>query len=189
MSTKNQEQVELTTMAENIMVQFNESLKSQEQLNRQIVRRTSQIIRFGIFSIILIFLSIVFLAWSLKQDIGIMSDYMEVMARDASAMNKSAGRMQSSMRVMEGGINKIVQQTEFLSSPTARTDNSVAFLSNIANSVQAMQSDVGKFNKSIGDLNYNLNAINKQMKSLNRSLRVISQDVNRMPTPTNMFPF
>lgn len=152
-------------------------------------RRTSQFIRYGVFTIILLFISVAFLAWSLKHDVGTMSSYMEEMAKEASTMNRAIGQMQISMSAVEGGISKIVNHTRSISSPTVQTDNSVAVLSHIADSVQLMQGDVSGFNKSVGDLNYNLNTINKQMKSLNRSLRVISQDVNRMPSPTNMFPF
>ncbi len=52
-----------------------------------------------------------------------------------------------------------------------------------------MQEDAHSFSGSINNINYNLKKINKQMQSLNRKLGIMGQDVNRMPSPTKMFPF
>ncbi|MCP3850836.1 MAG: hypothetical protein GY694_11460 [Gammaproteobacteria bacterium] len=184
-----QEEQEIETMAESIMLQFNQSIKSQEAMNLQINRRTSRIILFGTFAFILLFITIAMIVWSLKQDIGVMTVYMEEMAQDASDMNKTMSQMKYSTRAMEKGINQVVRQTEFISTPTNQGGNSDKLLLSIADSVKLMQGDTSSFNGGINNLNNNLNRINKQMKSLNRRLGSISQDVNRMPSPGNMFPF
>lgn len=176
-------------MVENILMQFSDAIKSQEQLNRQISRKLSQIILYGASTLILLFTVVVFLTWSLQQDMERMSGYMEEMAKGTSAMNNAIGQMQSSMSAMEGGINKVASHTQSISSSIIQPDNSVLVLSHIANSVKLMQTDAHGFNQSIESINYNLTNINKQMKSLNRKLGAMVQDVNRMPSPVKMFPF
>ena len=176
-------------MVENILMQFNDAIKSQEQLNLRISRKISQIILYGASTLILLFIVVVFLTWSVQQDMESMSGYMEAMAKDTSSMNNAIGQMQSSMSAMEGGINKVANHTQAISHSIVQPDNSVLVLSHIANSVKVMQGDAQGLNKSIEQMNYNLSNINKQMKSLNRKLGAMVQDVNRMPSPVKMFPF
>ncbi len=187
MSIEKQEQTEV--MIENTLKQFNDAIKSQEQLNLQNSRRTAQVIYYGASALILLFAVVVFLTWSLKNDMGRMNGYMQEMAKGVSSMNNSIGQMQNSMSTMEGGINKVASHTQSISRSIVQPDNSVAVLQHIANSVRLMQSDAQGLNKSIEDMNHNLGAINKQMRSLNRKLGAMGQDVNRMPSPVKMFPF
>lgn len=187
MGIEKQEQEE--TMIENALMQFNDAIKSQEALNRQISRRTAQIIRYGVFALILLFLMVIFLTWSLKHNMETMNGYMEGMTKGVSSMNLAITQMQASMNTMEGGINKVASHTQSISSSIVQPDNSVAVLMHIANSVKLMQSDAQGLNKSINDMNHNLTNINKQMRGLNRKLGVMGQDVNRMPSPVKMFPF
>ena len=187
MSIEKQEQSEVTV--ESTLIQLNDAIKSQEQLNRQINQRTSQIIRYGVSTLILLFIVVVLLTWSLKHDMQRMSGYMEEIAQGTSAMNNATGQMQNSMSAMEGGINKVASHTQSISSSIIQPDSSVLVLSHIADSVKVMQGDAHGLNKSIEQMNYNLTNINKQMKSLNRKLGAMVQDVNRMPSPVRMFPF
>jgi len=189
MSTEKREPVEITAMLENALGQFNDAMKSQEELSLQIGRRNSQIIRYGMSSVILLAIGIVFLTWSLKHDMSRMSGYMEAMARDVSTMNNSTAQMQISMSTIDGGINKVVSHTQAISSLFVDTDNSVAILSHIGDSVGLMQSHLSGLNKSVENMNSNISTINKQMRTLNRNLGAMGHDVNRMSSPVKMFPF
>ncbi|MCK5647946.1 MAG: hypothetical protein KAI22_03620 [Gammaproteobacteria bacterium] len=189
MSMENQEQRDTTSTLESLLVQFNDAIKSQEELNLRISRRTSLIVQYGVLTVILLVIGIGFFSWSLRHDIDRMSGYMESMAKDASVMSNAVINMQSSMSSMEEGINNVVSHTQSISSAIIQTDNSVAVLSNIANSVNLMQNDVRGLNKSLGTMNYNLTKINKHMRDLNKKLGVMGHDVNRMSSPVKMFPF
>ena len=189
MSMEKQEQREIATMVENTLIRFNYAIKSQEELNLKMSRRISRIIQFGVLTVILLSSGIGFLTWSLRQDMGRMNVYMEEMAKDASIMSNAAVNMQSSMSTMAGGINQVVSYTESISSAIVQTDDSVAVLSSIADSVNHMQSDLSGLNKNISTMNYNLTKINNQMRALNKKLGAMGQDVNRMSSPVKMFPF
>ncbi len=172
-------------LPDSIVSQFNNIIKSQEQLNLRI----SKIISFGIVAFIVLSCSVIYLTWSLQQDMERSSGYMEEMVKGVSSMNDVMGQMQTNMNAMEEGINNVASHTNSISHSIVQPDNSVAVLSYIADSVKLMQGDARGLNKSIDEMNYNLNNINKQMKSLNRKLGTIAHDSNRMPSPGNMFPF
>ncbi len=187
MSIERQEQT--AHMVENIQMQFIAAIKSQEQLNHQLNRRNSQIIRYGVFISLIFFAVVIFLSWSQQHNMKRMSDYIAEMTKSVSSMNNAIGQMQNNMNSMKEGINKVVSHTRIISRSIVQPDNSVAVLSHIANSVKLLQDDAHGFNNSIESINYNLTNINKQMKQLNRKLGVMGQDINRMPSPGKMFPF
>jgi uncharacterized protein YoxC len=189
MDTEKQEPGEIAAMVENTLVQFNDAMKSQEELSLRTDRRNSQIIRYGVSTIILLAIGIAFLTWSLKHDMNKMSGYMEAMARDVSTMSNATTQMQISMNTIDGGINKVVSHTQAISSLFVETDSSVAVLSHIGESVGLMQSHLRGLNKSVENMNSNIRTINKQMRTLNRNLGTMGHDVNRMSSPVKMFPF
>ena len=184
-----QETTEVTTMVEDILLQFKDAIKSQEEQNIQISRKNSHMIRYGLAVIILLSIGVVFLTWSQKSDMRKMNEYMEGMTKDISVMSNAIVKMQTSMSTIEGGIYKVATHTQSISGSIAQKENLVETLAHIADTVKLMQNDAHGFGKGMEDVNYNLSVINKQMKSLNRKLGLMVQDVNRMPLPTNMFPF
>jgi len=189
MSTDKQETSEITTMVEDTLLQFNDAMKFQEEQNLQINRRTSHMIRYGLFIIILLSIGVVFLTWSQKNDMRKMNEYMQGMTKDVSVMSNAIVKMQTSMSTIEGGINQVANHTLSMSRSIAQKENLAETLSDIAGTVKLMQSDAHGLGESMGNVNYNLSTINKHMKSLNRKLGAMGQDVNRMPSPTRMFPF
>ena len=189
MSAEEQDQKEVMSMVETILVQFDSTIRAQQEMNQQMNRRTSRIVFLGSLAIISLFAAIAFLSWSLIQNIDTMSSYMKKTAVEVAAMNNTISQTQISMNAMHSGISQIVSHTRALGDSTTQSDNSSEVLLHIADSVKLMQTETSSVNKNISNLNYNLSSINKQIKNLNRSLRVMTQDVNRMPSPTKMFPF
>ncbi|MCU7837133.1 MAG: hypothetical protein KZQ83_18050 [gamma proteobacterium symbiont of Taylorina sp.] len=155
----------------------------------EISRRTSFMIYYVLLIIIILSISVVYLTWSQKNDMRKLNGYMEGMTKDISVMSNAIVKMQASMTTMEGGISKVVTHTQNISGLITQKENPLKTLSHIANTLKLMQSDSTNIGGSMENVNYNLNTINKQMKSLNRKLGTMVQDVNRMPSPTRMFPF
>ena len=189
MSSDEQEARKIMTMAEDTLLQFKQAIKSQEQQNLQASRRASHMMRYGLAIIILLSIGIVFLAWPQKSDMKQMNKYMERMTNDISVMSNSIVKMQTSMSTIESGINKVVYHSQAISNSINQKESLVNTLLHIAGTVELMQSDAHGLSQSMGNVNYNLSTINKQMKSLNRKLGTMVQDLNRMPSPTRMFPF
>lgn len=189
MNIDKQEAREITTMVEDTLLQFKDAMKFQEEENLRISRKTSHMLRYGLSTIILLSIGVVFFTWSQKNDMRKMNGYVEGMTKDISVMSNAIVKMQTSMSTIEGGINKVATHTLFISSSITQKENLVETLSDIADTVKLMQSDAHGLGKSMGNVNYNLSTINKHMKSLNRKLAAMGQDVNRMPSPTRIFPF
>lgn len=189
MNTEKQEVKEVTIMVEDALLQLKNAIKSQEEQSIQTARKTSYMIRYGLVTITLLSMSVVFLVWSQNNDMKERNEHMQGMASDISIMSNAIVKMQANMSSIEGGINQVVIHTQSINGLITQKENLVTTLSNIAGTVELMQSDAHGWGKSMENVNYNLGTINKQMKSLNRKLGTMVQDVNRMPSPTRMFPF
>ena len=189
MNSDTREERDITEMVEGTLFQFENAVKSQAEQNLQVSRRTSYMINFGVIAFILLSVGVAFLTWSQKNDMKKMNEYMEGMTKNISVMSDAVVKMQISMSKVEGGIHGLSNHAESISHTVKQKDNLAGTLLNISDTIHLLQTDAHGFDKSIGDVNYNLNNINKQMKNLNRKLSVMVQDVNRMPSPTRMFPF
>lgn len=185
MTTEHETQTESANMVESTLIEFNRAIKSQEQLNR----RSSFMVQFGIIFIIAAAIGAFYMVWSLKTEMQQMNDYIANMSKDVSVMSRSMSTMKSSMGSMEQGIDEVVGYTNSISRAIVQSDNSVAVMTHIANSVGSMQQDFKSLNQNVSSVNYNLNSINKHIQSLNNKLGVMGQDVNRMSSPVKMFPF
>jgi len=183
------EEIRLMSTIDNALMKFNYAIKSQEELNLKTNKRNSRIIRFVAFIVILLFIAVLFLGWSVKQDISSTSAYMEDMAKGISTMGNSMAQMQTSTSQMEEGINKMVSYSQSIASGINQKNESVVVLSDIADSVKLMQGGAQGLNNNIDTMNYNLGNINKQMRALNKKLGMMGQDVNRMSSSKRMFPF
>jgi len=152
----------------------------------EISRKNSLTIRYILAVIVLLSISVLYIFWSHKND---LSGYMDKMTKDISVMSNATVKMQINMSKLEIGINEVVTNTQSISSSITHEEIPVETLLLIADTVKLMQTDAHGLGKSIENVNYNLSTINKQMKRLNKKLGYIVQDTNRMPLPTNMFPF
>jgi len=189
MNTELQEQIRMLSIVDHALMKFNHAIKLQEEQNLKTNKRNSRMIRYVAFIVILLFIGVLFLGWSVKQDISSSSAYMQEMAKGFSTMGNSMRQMQTSSIKMEEGINKMVSYSQSIASAINQKDNSVVVLSDISDSVKLMQGGAQGLNENIDTMNYNLGNINKQMRSLNKKLGMMGKDVNRMSSSNRMFPF
>ena len=98
MNIDKQEAREITTMVEDTLLQFKDAMKFQEEQNLRISRRTSHMLRYGLATIILLSIGVVFLTWSQKNDMKKMNGYVEGMTKNISVMSNAIVKMQANMR-------------------------------------------------------------------------------------------
>jgi len=185
MSIENQQENEISPQIEDILLLLSDSIKSQEKLNYHTGRRISQIVRYATLIIILLFIAVIFLAWSQKHD----TDAINNMAKNISLMGNAISKMQTNTKDMDDGISQMASHTRAMSNAIVQTDGSEAILSDISDSVKLMQKDSQGFNKNLEAMNYNLSTINNQIRKLNKKLGVMGHEVNRKSSPSRMFPF
>ncbi len=189
MSSDTPEDKNITLLVEEALVQFSSAIKSQEEQNLQLGSKISHMISFGVIAIILLSMGVVYLTWSQQNDMNKMNEYMDGMTNNISIMSEAVVKMQISMNKAESGIKQLSHHAQSINVTLKQKEGLAGPLMNISNTINRLQKDAHGFDKSVGDINYNLSKINKQMKSLNRKLSFMVQDANRMPSPTNMFPF
>jgi len=189
MNNEMKEEIRLMSSIDQALMKFNYGIEAQEKLNLKTSRRNSWIFRVVALLVLFLFSAMVYLGWSLKQDISSSNAAMIEMAKSISAVGNSMSQMQTSSHKMEQGINQMVSYSESIANAMNQKDNSVEVLTHISDSVKLMQGGADGLNQNIDTMNFNLGNINKQMRSLNKKLGMMGKDVNRMSSSKRMFPF
>ena len=144
-NNKQKDARELAEIVENSMAEFKEAMRLREELSIRIGRRTSQIIRFGTFSVALLSVAIVYLTASLNADMARMVKRMDQIAITMTSMEGDTSGMNSSVTEMNQAIQTMPQ---------------------IANSVTVMSAEVSQMKQQMHYLNGNVGAMGYEVNRM-----------------------
>ncbi|HIO92272.1 MAG TPA: hypothetical protein EYG68_05425 [Leucothrix mucor] len=191
LSTEDVSKVLQTIVANNheTMLAFSNAMSKREELSVRIGKRTTQILRFGIMSILLISALMFFLIQSLSKHIDTMASNITHISATMGNMDQSFSSVTQTLTHIDrtmGGLNTHIE--------AMRTD--IHSVPQMTATMKALQTDVGSMNIAIttmnGDLralNHNTSGINQQFATLIQQMRMMTHDVNRMSEPMKFFPF
>ncbi|RTZ64324.1 MAG: hypothetical protein DSZ29_05590 [Aquificaceae bacterium] len=171
------------------MLAFNDAMSKREALSIRIGKRTTQILRFGIMSILLISALMFFLIQSL-------SKHIDTMASNITHISATMGNMDKSFSAVTQTLNHIDNTMGGLNSHIEAMRRDIHSVPQMTKTMQVLQENVADMDTSIvnmtGDmraLNQNTSGINQQFAILIQQMRMMTHDVNRMSAPMKMFPF
>ncbi len=136
---------ELAEIVENSMAEFKEAMRMREELSLRIGRRTSQIIRFGAFTVSLLSIAIVYLTASLNADMERMVKRMDQIAITMNSMEKNTSGMNASVNEMNQAIQTMPQ---------------------IADAVTVMSGEVSQMKQQMHYLNANVGAMGYEVNRM-----------------------
>jgi methyl-accepting chemotaxis protein len=180
---------EVAEIVENALRNFNEGMAHREQLSIRIGRRTTQIIRFGMLSMLMLGLALFYLIFILTKDFSAitvhmddMSGYMSNMNQNLTAVTKTLGRVDQAM----GVLNNSVLVMPALSRSVDNMDMNLGALSSDLNSVVG---HLEQMNGNVLSMAASMQILNNQFVDMNRTVGHMSGNVNQMAKPMKVFPF
>ena len=180
---------ELAEIVENSMRQFNEGMAHREALSIRIGRRTTQIIRFGMTSIIMLGAALFYLIYILTTDFAVIRTHMEKMSGHMSSMESDftavAGDISRVQRTLIA-VNENITIMPAMNISVANMDTSLVALSGDLNS---MLEQIYTMNTSVGNMAGNLQLMNRQFTDMNITVGHMAGNVNQISKPMKMFPF
>jgi methyl-accepting chemotaxis protein len=179
----------ITANNHNALLMFNEAMAKREDLSVRIGKRTTQILRFGIISILMISGLMFFLIQSL-------SKHIDTMASNITHISTTMGNMDKSFTL-------VTQHLARMDTTMTGLNQHISVMSQDIHSVPKISSTVHKLNQSIetmglsmrsmtGDmhvLNQSTTGINQQFSTLIQHVGTMTRDVNQMSRPMKFFPF
>ncbi|MDH3899516.1 MAG: hypothetical protein OEU51_00555, partial [Gammaproteobacteria bacterium] len=91
---------EIAEIVESALHEFNEGMAHRENLSIRIGRRTTQIIRFGMTSMMMLGAALFYLIYILTSDFAVIREHMEMMSMHMSSM-------ESNLTSVAGDISKV----------------------------------------------------------------------------------
>jgi len=180
---------EVAEIVESALRNFNEGMAHREQLSIRIGRRTTQIIRFGMISMLMLGLALFYLIFILTKDFGAitvhmddMSGYMSNMNQNLSVVTKTLGQVDQTMAV----LNDSVMVMPALSRSVDSMDSNLGTLSS---DMHIMVGQLDDMNSSVSNMTMSMQILNNQFVDMNRTVGHMSGNVNQMAKPMKVFPF
>jgi uncharacterized protein YoxC len=171
------------------MLAFNEAMAKREELSIRIGKRTTQILRFGIMSILMISGLLFFLIQSLSKHIDTMASNITHISTTMGNMDQSFTLVTQQLARMDTTMTKLNQQVKVMSHDIHSVPQMSTTLNTLNQSIHSMGLSMNSMTGDMGALNHSTAGINQQFSTLIRQVGGMTSDVNKMSRPMNFFPF
>ena len=180
---------EIAEIVENALTEFRKGMEAREQLSIRIGRRTTQIIRFGMFGLSVLGLALFYLIFILTKDFSSITDEMELMSVNLTRMEgyfASVATDITSIRQTVHVLNDNMMVMPVISRTVSGMD---ASLSALSSNLQTISGQMDTMNNNMASVNGNLQIINRQIGEMNLVIGHMAGNVNQISRPMKMFPF
>ncbi len=181
-------EVQLEKIACNIMASFQHMLAHQEQVVIRIGRRTTQIVRFTMFGLVIILVAMLFLVNTFTSEMGSITNSMDNMLHNMARMDENFVQVAHNMQNMQSSVNQMRQY--------------VATMPTINQSVQGMGEDMQTLDTFMSSIELHMASIEQHMQlmqqdvqqmnakffDLNNAVGFMGHNVKQMSRPMSMFP-
>lgn len=171
------------------MAEFNGAMQKREEFALRIARRTTQIIRFSLFALLVVATALFFLIHTLTENLSEITNHTRAMSRDFTEVARDIANMYQTMGRMDLSMQQITLNTNVM-------QQSIQYLPGMAQSVLVLSEDLGSIRKDMSGLQHNVGAIRNDIARidqglfhLNNQMGGLSHDVDSMASPFQFFPF
>ncbi len=180
---------EVAEIVERSMRHFNHAMRHQNAVVTRNSRRTNQIVRFGIF-VLIILISILFsLIYILAVDLNNITHRLDDIAAYMENVNNNFSIVAKDMREIKQATNELSKNIGFIEVMNSS-------ISQVSINVLSMSGDMQSIGQSMNSVNQNLEHISADMESvslqldgINHQFTSVGYNVNKMARPMKFFPF
>ncbi|WP_353573035.1 hypothetical protein [Candidatus Albibeggiatoa sp. nov. BB20] len=180
---------EIIGLVRDSMHDFYESMRLREELSLRIGKRTTQIIRFSMFSMLSLGVAMFYLIYTLTSNMNAITTRMIQMSSDMQDMNtqfslvvKNMEQMKYSIHDMKGYIQTMPRMAASVNNMGDNFPTLISHLSEITDYTQSMQ-------KNMGAMTMDMANMSQQFTELNHSVGVMGYNVNYLARPMKIMPF
>lgn len=171
------------------MLAFNEAMSKREALSIRIGKRTTQILRFGIMSILMISGLMFFLIQSLSKHIDTMASNITHISTTMGNMDQSFTLVTQQLTRMDTTMSGLNQYVKVMSQDIHTVPQMTITMHKLQKSIDTVNVSMSAMTGDMRALNHSTSGINQQFSTLIQQVGTMTYDVNRMSRPMKMFPF
>jgi len=185
----NNETREIAEIVESALADFRKGMEAREQLSVRIGRRTTQIIRFGMFGLSVLGLALFYLIFILTKDFATITDEMERMSVNLTNMEGYFSSVSSDLTGIRQTLLVLNDNIMVLPVISSTVGNMDASLATMSGDLRTVTGQMASMNSNMASVNGNMQIMNKQITDMNMVMGHMAGNVNQISKPMKMFPF
>jgi methyl-accepting chemotaxis protein len=171
-----------TTMAD-----FKEAMELKIELSSRIGRRTTQIIRYGLLSVLALAAAMFYLISTLTTDFARITQYMDVMSISMKNIDNNITSVADNLNTVEQTLVKINQSVSVMRNMDATMAGLNGNTGEMSDDLKLMVQQLGGVRKDVNMMSRNFTALNYNIDGMNRNVQRMSGAMNKLSRPMDMF--
>ncbi len=180
---------EVAEIVENALRNFNEGMAHREQLSIRIGRRTTQIIRFGMLSMMMLGLALFYLIFILTKDFSTITGHMDDMTGFMRNMDQNFVVVAKTLTRVEQTMTVLNNSVMVMPAIGRSVDNMDSNLGALSSDLNFVVGHLQQMNGNVLSMASSMHILNNQFADMNRTVGHMSGNVNQMAKPMKAFPF
>jgi len=187
---------EICQIVSTVMRDFRESMEMSREMSIRIGKRTTQIIRMGMFSVLVLGAVMTYLITTMAGDFGRMTENMVAMSAYMKSMEKNFSNVSSRLDHMDLTLTGMHQSVHVL----PQINNTLGLIGHstyqMSGDMNAMVGDIDKMQVNVSSMSDNLETMDQKVGGMNSavhdmtgSMRYMNKEMHDMSRPMDFFPF
>ena len=181
---------EVALIVEQAMADFRAGMEENTRFGVRIGRRTTQIIRAGMLSILILGGAMFYLITILTKEFSNIAGNMDSMAGNMISMEQNFQSVSTDLAKIESAIH-VMTKTDLAALPAI--DDSVKVISDemglLRSNFETVNNHMQALRGSVGNMNHSMGVMTGQLGELNAKMGVMAAQMNDISRPMRMFPF
>jgi uncharacterized phage infection (PIP) family protein YhgE len=178
-----------------VMRDFRAGMDNSHQLSLRIGRRTTQIIRMGLFSVLALAAAMFYLITILTADFGRITDKMVIMSETMGRMEAhfadvsgKLANIESSMNTMNNSVLVLPDINVTLGRMNQNTASMSSDIHLMGGDLGEIQGDVSTMSQDLETMDRNVGGLNAAVQNMTGSVQHMTNRVRTISRPMEMFP-
>ena len=151
---------EVAEIVENALRNFNEAMAHREQLSIRIGRRTTQIIRFGTLSMLMLGLALFYLIFILTRDFSAITGHMDDMSGYMNDMDRNFAVVAESITRVDQTLTVLNEHITVMPALGQSVDNMDSNLGTLSSDMHSMVGQLEQMNGNVSNMAISLRVLN-----------------------------
>jgi prophage DNA circulation protein len=188
-ANENEGMKEIAMIVNTSMSEFHTAMKFRDSLTIRIARRTTQIIRFSVITILLLAVAMFYLISTLTDNMNNITERMVLMADYMEKMNRQFASVADNMDAMKQAVDNMSRYVSVLPAMNNAVIGMREDMSKMGLDMKKMNQSMALMEKSMGMMSTDMANMSYQFTGLNQYVGQMGYNVDRMASPMRLFPF
>jgi len=165
------------------------SIEHTHGLSLRVGARTTQIIRMGFLSVIIVCMAMFYLVYVLGNDFGKITENMVAMSENMKNMDQHFQKVSQRMESMDTTLKNMEKHVAYMPNMSHTMTNLNGNTNHMATDMSLLRNDLTHITEEMKNMSNQVGHMNSGIHSISRSVNQMTGSVETMSRPMDFFPF